>query len=557
MLGPTVYTFSIILAVFLVGLGLGSNFGSLFTRQVTRPRQALGICQLLLAVGIAWSAFTLANAMPYWPVDPFMATTPWYNFQIDLMRTMWIIFPATFLWGVSFPLALSAVTAPGQDAGRLSGEVYAANTAGAIAGAILFSLVLIPAVGSQQSERLLIGVSAIAAVILFIRPMRMFSLGMVIALAIPLVWTVPEIPWQAIAYGRRVASTLRALQLYPAARAATSTQLLYRGEGINTSIVIGESQTGQRTYFVNGKSQASNAPLDMRLQRMLGHLPALVLPNPRSVLTIGFGAGVTAGSFVVHPEIEKMVICEIEPLVPLAATKYFGRENHNVLDDRRTRMVYDDARHYVQTTKEKFDIITSDPLDPWIKGTAALYTKEFFKILKLHLNPGGAVALFVQLYEASEMGVKSEVATFFDVFPNATIWSNYVNGEGYDIVLLGQTGPATIDVDELQERVNRADQAAVDQSLREVGFRSAVELLATYVGRASDLGPWLADAQINRDRNLRLQFIAGLGYNSPEQEIIYRHLVEHRRYPERLFTGTTTRVQALKSILDRSAKSQP
>jgi spermidine synthase len=328
-----------------------------------------------------------------------------------------------------------------------------------------------------------------------------------------------------------------------------STRVLYRGEGINTSIVIAESDAGQRSYYVNGKSQASNAPLDMRLQRMLGHLPALIHPNPRSVLTIGFGAGVTAGSFVVHPGIERMVICEIEPLVPPAATNYFGRENYNVLNDRRTEMVYDDARHYVLTTPRTFDIITSDPLDPWIKGTAALYTREFFEALNQHLNPGGMVSLFVQLYESDEPAVKSEIATFFSVFPNATVWSNNVSGGGYDLVLLGKKELPVINVDELQERLNRPDHSAVAQSLRETEFRSAVELLASFIGRAADLQPWLSDAQINRDRNLRLQYLAGTGLNAPAEQAIYRNISKYRKFPEGVFVGTTTRVQALRTIL--------
>src|SRR5439155_6599074 len=138
----------------------------------------------------------------------------------------------------------------------------------------------------------------------------------------------------------------------------------------NTAIVIAEGGSRQRTYYVNGKSQASNASLDMRLQRMLGHIPALIHPNPRSVLTVGFGAGVTAGSFVVHPEVDRIVICEIEPLVPPTATKYFGPQNYYVMNDPRTKIVYDDARHFVLTTPEKFDIITSDPIHPWVKGSA-------------------------------------------------------------------------------------------------------------------------------------------------------------------------------------------
>lgn len=212
-------------------------------------------------------------------------------------------------------------------------------------------------------------------------------------------------------------------------------------------------------------------------------------------------------------------------------------------------MIYDDARHYVMTTKDRFDIITSDPLDPWIKGTAALYTKEFFEAARNHLNPGGVVGLFVQLYESDETAVKSEIATFFDVFPQATIWSNYLNGDGYDFVLLGQADATMINVDEMQERLNRTDHRAVAESLREVGFRTAVELLATYAGRASDLQPWLRNAQINRDLNLRLQYLAGMGLNSPEFQNIYRDVISYRRFPEELFTGTTARVTALRSLL--------
>src|SRR5258708_20922760 len=106
---------------------------------------------------------------------------------------------------------------------------------------------------------------------------------------------------------------------------------------------------------------------------MLGYLPGLVHPNPQSVLVVGFGAGVTAGSFVVHPELRRLVICEIEKVIPPATSLYFNKENHNVLHDPRTEVFYDDARHFVLTTPEKFDVITSDPIHPWGKGTATLY----------------------------------------------------------------------------------------------------------------------------------------------------------------------------------------
>ena len=114
---------------------------------------------------------------------------------------------------------------------------------------------------------------------------------------------------------------------------------------------------------------------------------------------VGFGAGVTAGSFTRYPSMQRIVICEMEPLVPRIASIFFAKENYNVLHDRRTKMVYDDARHYVLTTPDKFDIITSDPIHPWVKGSATLYSKEYFELVKAHLNPGGIVTQWVPLYE--------------------------------------------------------------------------------------------------------------------------------------------------------------
>jgi spermidine synthase len=159
MFGATVYTFSIILAVFLVGLGLGSSVGSFLTRGSLQPRIAFGICQMLLAGAIAWTAFMLASSLPYWPIDLSLSKSPWFNFQLDLARCAWAILPAACLWGASFPLALAAVASRGQDPGRLVGGLYAANTIGAIAGATMFGMLLIPSMGTRHSQQVLIGLS--------------------------------------------------------------------------------------------------------------------------------------------------------------------------------------------------------------------------------------------------------------------------------------------------------------------------------------------------------------------------------------------------------------
>jgi spermidine synthase len=580
MLGATVYTFSIILAVFLIGLGIGSSFGAYLARTRPRPRLLLGVCQLLLAAAIAWTAHTLGRSMPYWPIRPDLSQSPWFTFQLDLARCLWAILPAASLWGASFPLALASAAKPGQDPGRLAGGIYAANTVGAIVGAVGASLLLIGWLGTAHTQRVLIAVSAVGAIFVLSSYAwevikrgpeagpELASVFMLVAFvaasAIPLAWSVPDVPWKLVAFGRN-------LPRYEGEWWKTKedewTQL-YLGEGMNSSVAVTRTSYGVRNFHVSGKVEASSDPADMRLQRMLGHIPALFHPRPQSVLIVGCGAGVTAGSFVLYPEITRIVICEIEPLVPREVAGYFEKENYGVvdgvaeenprtikrkdMDDLTVEVVYDDARHYILTTSEKFDIITSDPIHPWVKGSAALYTKEYFELCKRHLNPGGLVTQWVPLYESSEAVVQSELATFFDVFPHGTIWHNDRSGEGYDTVLLGQTEPLAIDVNELQARIR--DHPAVKQSLEDVKFHSALGLLMTYAGQASDLCPWLKNAEINRDRNLRLQYLAGMELNQQKGDSIYKQMLKYRQFPESLFTGGLN--DLLRSAIDQKSRQQ-
>jgi spermidine synthase len=520
MLGATVYAFSIILAVFLAGLGIGSALASQRVRRGVDARLALATCQLLLMVGVAWSAFVLARWLPYWPASRAAASSPALLFRVDLLRCLVASLPAACLWGASFPLALAATVGRvgrTSDAATMVSRVYAANTVGAILGAIGFSLIVIPLAGSQQAERLLIALSAAGAVVLLV-PLRNYRLA-VAGTAVGawlLALTVPALPGLLVAYGRTVMTS-------------GTPAILYLGEGINASIAVTESSDGTRNFHVSGKVEASTAAQDMRLQRLLGIIPMSLHPNPTSALVVGFGAGVTAGSLVSYPNVQRIVVCEIEPLIPARIAPYFAYENNRVLDDPRTQLVIDDARHYLLTTRETFDLITSDPIHPWVKGAATLYTKEYFEMVKRHLKPGGVATQWVPLYESNPDAVRSEMATFFEVFPNGAIWGNPSNGQGYDVVLTGQADPPRVDVGALQDRLNQPAYAAVAASLREVGLRSAEDLLATYVGSGVDLQPWLQGAEINRDRNLRLQYLAGLGLNTSQGPAIYSEILAQRR----------------------------
>ena len=539
----TVYVFSIILAVFLVGLAIGSAAGSWLVRKV-RPEVALGWSQILLMFGIAWTAFMIVGMLPFWNDDALNTLDPWRMYLLDLKRCLWAILPPTLFWGASFPLACAAVARPGEDSGRVAGGIYAANTLGGIAGALGVSLVLIPWIGSQQSQRVLLIAAGFAGLLILAPILKRSAMGIAgLCASLLVAWllasSIDPVPGELIAYGRRMVLN------------AGQSKVLYVAEGINSSVAITQWPNSTIYVNVNGHVEATTELYDMKLQRMVGHLPALLHPNPRSVLGIGFGAGVSAGTFTRYPSIQKITICEIEPLIPPTSTRYFGTEDYRVALDPRTRIVFDDARHYLMTVAEKFDIIASDPLDVFIKGTAALYSKEYFESVKQHLNPGGMFTLYVPLYETDEPTIKSELATFFDAFPNGTIWANLRDGLGYDLVFMGQIGPLKINIDEIQNRINRDDYEPVRGSLREIGIDSLLDLFSTYAGSASDLRPWTAGAAINTDGDLRLSYLAGWGINSHLEDQLYRKMLVYRRPPAEIFTGSAENVQRILATFHR------
>ena len=542
LLGASVYTFSIILVVFLAGLGVGSSVGALLSRNLVRPRVALGWCQLLLAVAIFWTAYNLAASLPYWPVNPSISSNIWFNFQLDIDRAFWALLPPTLLWGASFPLALASVALNENDGARLFAGIYAANTLGAIVGALAASLILVTSIGSQHTEQLLIALSMISGLMLLLPGPRVSSVllgGVAVLTGSLLIYSVPPISKLLIAHGRYASTWVG------------KGDIIFAEEGVNSSVAVSDFPNDIRTFHVAGKIQASNVPRDMRLQRMLGHLTSLTPVTPHSVLVIGCGAGITAGAVSIDPEVERVTIVEIEPLVPQTASKFFSEQNFNVIASSKVKLHIDDGRHFLLTTKETFDAITVDPLDPWVKGAADLYTREFFDVARRHLNPGGVVTMYIQLFETNHAAVQSSIATFFEVFPNGTIWGNTYQGQGHDMVLLGQVEPLRIDLDEMERR---AEGSRIGQSLADIGMNSTVDLFATYAGRGTDLTEWLKDAVISKDGNLRMQYLAGFGLNLDESAAIYASMLAYRRFPADLFTSKEGRVDFLRVAIQEQRR---
>jgi len=584
-LGGTVYTFSLLLGVFLCGLAAGSAVSSkLIRRQRPSPRFALGLSQLSLAPAIIWAALVITRIVPNWSASGVAG--PAKTFVFDCFRCSLAVLPASFLWGASFPLAIAAATNPQTETGRTVGKIYAANTAGAIAGSIFFSLVFLPTRGSSFCQRLFILFSLLnsflalfpfrqnifprrdlgvkrrekleeilnlasnqAKNIVFQRrrmqPLKPKLIGSVLLLAaycligFLAVRAVPSTPWQLIAYGWKMAQK------------KDRGRPLVVVEGINSSVAVTEWE-GTIVFHTSGRAEASNAAPDLRMERMLAHLPALVHQSPRRVLIVGCGAGITAGTFLLYPEVEKVVICEIEPAVWKKVVPYFRKENYDLASDPRVELVLEDARHFLLTSKEKFDIISSDPVHPWLRGSALLYTQEYFMTVRDHLNSGGLFTQWVPLYESDEATVKSLLATFFRVFPAGTIWSNDVLGWDYDFVLMGQKDGLPVDLDELEAKLERKSFQQVRQSLKELGFRSGLELMATYSGRGLDLVPWLSGALLNLDRNLRLQYLAGWGLYSGEQMSLLELLWANFRFPDDLFRGSPANLDAFKKLFPQN-----
>jgi len=542
LIGATVYSFSIVLAVFLGGLGVGSLAASAIVRRNANPTLLLGLCQLLLVPAVAFAAYAINGVSPAIGAD-ILSTVRVSTIALDVMRCVVAMLPATILWGASFPFAVEAIAGSESDRAKSTGRLLASNTVGAILGALSINTVVVAIWGIQAAQRFLIVALGASFLILCFHAMRKRVLSAnalseifttilrwpmisVTLLAAVVVYagsqTIPPMNVGLYAYGRETE------------RWTGSYEFLHSAEGRTAFVSVSEhDKNNYRSFHIGGKVVASTLPADMRLQRLLGQLPAVMHPNPKTVLIIGLGAGVTAGSFVPHEGIERIVIVEIEPVVAQAADKYFKNENYAVLSDPRTELIFDDARHYLATTNEAFDIITADPIHPWLKGSASLYTKEFLDLCRRHLNHDGLITQWVPLYETNDAAVKSQVGTFFEAFPNGAIWSSSLGDDPYDALTIAGTSPIKLDSKWLESQLEK--QLPLKESLAEVGVNSPLDIYRGYAGDAKSLQTWLSAYEPNLDRNLRLEYLAGLSIDQRDPTQIFDNITEDLSYPADLF----------------------
>ena len=500
-IGPTTQAFGLMLAVFITGLGLGAALGTRLAHRVRVPGFWLGLSQVAAAL-CALTAFRGLEATTL-RVARLVAAVP-SGFDALLVSEAFavgaLLLPMTVVLGLAFPLGLAAAgTESGARAGRMAGVIYAVNTVGAIAGSLAAGFLLMPWLGTRATLLAAAALATLAGstVALAAAPSARWRLAASLAGAAALAggWLAPTLNQPLIsAGGYKYAGALGGSDLATLLEAGS---LLYYGDGAGATVTV-RRLTGTTSLAIDGKVDASNGG-DMLTQKLLAHLPLLLHHAPRTAAIIGLGSGVTLGAALTHP-LARVDTLEISPEV-VEASAFFKAENLRALDDPRSRVIAGDGRTHLLLSRERYDVIVSEPSNPWMAGVASLFTREFFEAARARLAPGGLLCQWAHTYDISAADLRSIVATFGSVFPHGSMW---LVGEA-DLLLVG--GDA--DVATLLPNVDRGwTRPGVKDDLARVGLTRPFALATLLVGTSPAVRAFAADGAIQTDDHTPLEFSA-------------------------------------------------
>jgi spermidine synthase len=460
-LHASTYAFTTMLATVLGGIALGGVVGA---RVLARPRDWHWILvRVLFATGIAVAVSLIFLA---WSFDAGWRTSA------TVQASAAAILPAATLMGVAFPMALrlgafspEADPANGRSVALGVGRLYALNVAGAIVGAITGGFVLLPVLGSRLSLVVLASLYVVCGVVLLSAHPRRGD-------------------FRARAVQRLVVFGVAAM-LVPDPFTATIARRhgegrleVWRHEGAQTAVSVQRYGLG-RVMFIDGMHQADDSQGTVSLHRVLGLLPVLLHPNPSRVLVVGLGGGTTPGAISLHPEVSVDVV-ELSESVRRAASQ-FAHVNYNVLNRPNVRLRVDDGRNFLRLTRERFDVITADVIQPTTAGAGSLYSREYFALVRRALAPGGLALQWIGHRPAEHH--KILLRTFLEVFPESTLW--YAGN-----ILVGSLRPLRVDPDRVEARLN---DATLRTTLDTVGLVSLDTLRSWYTA-----GPAAVQRQVGR-----------------------------------------------------------
>jgi len=506
-LGPTTYAFSAMLVAFIAGLAIGAAIASVMLPRIRRAAMWLGL-SMIAAAAAALAAAAVADRLPMVIARTAGRSDASFTsvFALDVILAVALQLPMTIALGSALPFAIAAASGAREAAARAAAVIYASNTAGAIAGALAGSFILIPRLGLQHSLQLASGIAVVAAIVACLpeaagtlgalsRPRAQFAFGAAALVVLVLAALMPTWNHGRLANGAyRLAPALAAGDIETALEAG---DLLYYGEGAAGTVSV-RRLLGVTSLAIDGKVDASNGA-DMLTQKLLAHLPLLLHDNPRSVYIIGLGSGVTLGAALRHP-IDRADVSEISPEV-IAASAYFSAENHDALRDRRTRLIVGDGRSHLLLSNERYDVIVSEPSNPWMAGVSTLFTREFFQAARAHLQPGGILCQWAHTYNISDEDLRSIVDTFLSAFPDGSAWLVGTS----DLLLIGSTSR----VRALDAGISAAwNRPGVAEDLAQVDVSDPFDILTLFIARGPDLQRYTAGAPVQTDNRLALEYSA-------------------------------------------------
>ncbi len=556
IIGSSVYAFSIMLTTFLVGLALGASIISRFVDRIRHPIIAFAIIELGVGVTAIAGAY-LFDDLPYLFVQVYHvfedSALGLLLFARFFIASLVMIVP-TLLLGAIFPLVVRiCASARRLPSGRTVGDAYAANTIGAIAGSFASGFILIPWLGLLGSLRLASALNFVIAAALFTvtwrvrlsksKSSRRAPLwGVAVSLLLMIAIAATEPPWDADAMSSAVYRYAPSLvkmsrqEFNDYLRSGQGETVFYK-EGVTATIAV-QKQGRDLVLKANGKPEASTAG-DMPTQILIGSLPLLVRKQTDDVLVIGLGSGITLGS-VEQFAVKRVTCVEFEPAM-IEASRHFENYNHRPLEDARLRMVANDGRNFIYTTNEKFDVIVSEPSNPWLTGVANLFTLEYFKRGAARLTDDGLFSQWLQIYEMSPDDVKILVGTFRAAFPHVYIF----RGAEGDLMLLGSKRERVIDLSVIASHL-KDEKVAAD--LARVDLRSVADVMSRFYLGPEEVNLFSRSSQINTDDNALIEFSAPRKVGSTEETVIRNvnelldHAVSPLKYSERL--GADARYEA-------------
>jgi spermidine synthase len=432
LLGPSIYAFAAVLAVFLSFVAAGAALG----RRWTHPK-ALGTA--LAALGL----LSLVGALLYGQLPVLLGVGfgnvgPEGMMWVSLYLLFFAMAGAPLASGVVFSCAL-AQAAPSLAEGnpqQVTSRVYGVNTLAGVVGSAATGLWLVPQIGVQGCVTAASCVAFVGAAVLLRRPWPLVVGGILVAVQ-------PQ--WDGRLYAVGVYNRIAAFShITPGALrtfADTGWDLLFYEEGRTAAVAVGHSrQSNNRWLSINGKVDASTG-VDMPTQILLGTLPVRMAADPKRGLVVGLATGVTAGAML-EAGLEELVVVELEPAV-VAASRFFDHVSGAPLEDPRTRLVLEDARAVLGREGPLFDVIVSEPSNPWITGVSNLFTREYWVLGKARLAPGGVFCQWVQLYGLQTEEFRAIVHTFSSVFPEVWLFETV---PGADVLLVAGGRPGGVDL---------------------------------------------------------------------------------------------------------------